>query len=170
MDFEFLKERYNFELARKEDLTAALPLPVGVLTGLGGIMAAMGQSIDDASTVWTWLFLVPFASDVAAFVVALVFLAYAYHGQDYGYLPRLGELQADQEEIYRYFGENGGDDELARAEFQRQLERRMIEAADRNATSNDRRAAHLHRARQCLLGVLVLTFAAGFVFVLARLE
>ncbi len=31
MDFEFLKDRYDFELTRKDELTSALTLPVGVL-------------------------------------------------------------------------------------------------------------------------------------------
>jgi hypothetical protein len=66
MDFEFLKDRYDFELARRESLTSALTLPVGM---------------------WTALFLPCLGADVAAFVVALCFLALAYHGQNYGYLP-----------------------------------------------------------------------------------
>lgn len=33
MDFDFLKDRYDFELARQENLTSALTLPVGILTG-----------------------------------------------------------------------------------------------------------------------------------------
>lgn len=65
--------------------------------------------------------------------------------------------------------EHGGDEELARAEFQQQLERRIIDAADRSATSNERRATYLHRARQWLLAVVMLTFLTGFVFVLAEL-
>jgi hypothetical protein len=92
------------------------------------------------------------------------------HGQNYGYLPRLGELRADEEEMQRYFEENGGDQELAHEEFMRQLERRIIEAADKSAMSNDRRATYLHRARQSLFTVSMLTFLTGLVFVLATLE
>jgi hypothetical protein len=149
MDFEFLKDRYDFELARRESLTSALTLPVGM---------------------WTALFLPCLGADVAAFVVALCFLALAYHGQNYGYLPRLGELRADEEEMQRYFEENGGDQELAHEEFMRQLERRIIEAADKSAMSNDRRATYLHRARQSLFTVSMLTFLTGLVFVLAKVE
>jgi hypothetical protein len=43
-DFAFLKDRYDFELGRKEKLTGALTLPVGVLSGLGGLIAAMARS------------------------------------------------------------------------------------------------------------------------------
>jgi len=168
MDFEFLKDRYDFELARKDDLTSALTLPVGVLSGLGGVMAAMAQSFPYGRAGWDPLFLLAFAFDTLAFVAALHFLGRAYHGQDYGYLPRLGELRQDQEELDRYFVEHGGDQELARAEFQRQLERRIIEAADTSAMSNDRRSTFLHRARQSLLAVLILTSLTGIVYVLAK--
>lgn len=167
MDFEFLKDRYDFELARKDDLTSALTLPVGVLSGLGGLMAAMAQSFPYGRVGWDAPFLLAFTLDTLAFVAALHFLARAYHGQDYGYLPRLGELRQDQEELDRYFVEHGGDQDLARAEFQRQLERRIIEAADTSAMSNDRRSTFLHRARQSLLAVLILTSLTGIVYVLA---
>ena len=169
MDFDFLKDRYDFELARQENLTSALTLPVGILTGLGGVVAAMVQSFAFGHPAWTSLFLVLFFADAVAFVGALYSLALAYHGQDYGYLPRLGELRSDEEELRRYFVEHGGDEELARAEFQQQLERRIIDAADRSAASNERRATYLHRARQWLLVVAMLTFLTGFVFVLAEL-
>lgn len=89
MDFEFLKDRYDFELARKEALTSALTLPVGVVSGLGGVMAAMAQSFPYGRVGWDVPFLVTFALDTLAFMAALHFLGRAYHGQDYGYLPRL---------------------------------------------------------------------------------
>ena len=41
--FDFLKDRYDYELQRREQLTAALTLPFGVLTVLGGAMVAMAS-------------------------------------------------------------------------------------------------------------------------------
>ena len=43
-DFDFLKDRYDYELKRKDQITAALTLPVGVLIALGTVMAAMARS------------------------------------------------------------------------------------------------------------------------------
>lgn len=45
MRFDFVKNRYDYELQRKEQLTAALTLPVGVLSGLGGLIALMARSL-----------------------------------------------------------------------------------------------------------------------------
>lgn len=47
LDFEFLKDRYDFELERKNKLTGDLALPVGVLSGLGGLVATMARSFTD---------------------------------------------------------------------------------------------------------------------------
>ena len=43
-NFDFLKDRYDYELKRKDQITAALTLPVGVLIALGTVMAAMARS------------------------------------------------------------------------------------------------------------------------------
>ena len=42
-DFDFLKDRYDYELKRKDQITAALTLPVGILIALGAAMAAMAR-------------------------------------------------------------------------------------------------------------------------------
>lgn len=55
-DFDFLKDRYDYELQRREQLTAALTLPVGVLTVLGGAMAAMARSFSYEDSLLTWIF------------------------------------------------------------------------------------------------------------------
>lgn len=53
MQFDFLKDRYDFELERKDKLTAALTLPVGVLTGLGSLLAVMARSFTFRDPVLT---------------------------------------------------------------------------------------------------------------------
>ena len=51
-DFDSLKSRYDYELQRREQLTAALTLPVGVLTVLGGAMTAMARSFSYHRTAY----------------------------------------------------------------------------------------------------------------------
>ena len=62
LDFDFLKDRYDFELQRKEQLTTALALPVGVLGGLGSLLTVMvrtfvfQQNLTSRARVWLfWL-------------------------------------------------------------------------------------------------------------------
>ncbi|PYQ95605.1 MAG: hypothetical protein DMF95_09475 [Acidobacteria bacterium] len=67
MDLKFFKERYDFELQRKEQLTSAPTLPVGVLSGLGGLMAAMVRSFPHKTRWLTVPFGAAFALDVVGF-------------------------------------------------------------------------------------------------------
>jgi hypothetical protein len=93
VNFEFLKDRYDFELQRKEQLTEALAFPVGVLGGLGSLIALMVRSLPGRHPVLVAFFWALTAADGLAFVVALVFLAGAYHRQTYKYLPLLADLE-----------------------------------------------------------------------------
>ena len=168
MKVEFLKERYDFELQRREQLTSALTLPVGVLSGLGGLMIAMVRSFG-AKHLWlTVPFFASFGVDVAAFFICLVFLALAYHGQKYKYLPLLKELQDWEDD---YMALNSYDVALGKADnaFERHIAERIIDAADRNTENNDGRSNRLHQARLALFGVLILTTVAGVLYIVNQL-
>jgi hypothetical protein len=168
MKIEFLKERYDFELARKEQLTSALTLPVGVLSGLGGLMAAMARSFAPKTLWLTIPFGTAFAVDVVAFFFCLVYLARAYHRQKYIYLPLLAELQ-DWEDAF--IGLHSYEAAMGKAEgaFEKHISERMIEAADRNTANNEHRSGLLHRARVALFAVLICTTAAGVVYVVNQM-
>jgi hypothetical protein len=170
MKIEFLKERYDFELKRCDQLTSELPLPVGVLSGLGGLMAAMVRSFPHRTLWLTVPFGAAFALDVVAFFYCLVCLARAYHRQKYIYLPLLSELE-EWEKEFRSFLDR--DDIVAEEvvispdeSFDIHLRERIIEAADRNSMNNEYRSGLLHRARVGLFAVLICTTAAGVLYVL----
>src|SRR6185503_14850417 len=98
LDFDFLKDRYDFELQRKEQLTTALSLPVGVLGGLGSLLAVMVRSFVFRRDVTSWIFGLAIAAALCAFFGCLVQLARAYHRQRYRFLPLLCELDEKLEE------------------------------------------------------------------------
>jgi hypothetical protein len=164
MDLKFLKERYDFELQRKEQLTSALTLPVGVLSGLGGLMAAMVRSFPNKTLWLTVPFAVAFALDVVAFFVCLVYPARTYHRQKYLYLPLLKELE-EWEQAFREFNNYAVATDDIEETFSTHLRERIIEAADRNSGNNEYRSGLLHRARVALFAVLICTTAAGVLYV-----
>ena len=164
LDFDFLKSRYDFELQRREQQTASLGLPVGVLGGLGSVMALMARSF-----TWTDTILTSFAPSlvfgVIAFVVCMVYLSRVYHRQTYVYLPKLAALD-DALKEWRAFYEDARVAEPADEDFfEHEFRRRIIDATDRNTDINDERSALLYWARVCLLTVLWLTTLAGIPYV-----
>lgn len=165
LDFDFLKSRYDFELQRREQQTASLGLPVGVLGGLGSVMALMTRSLTWSDARVIAVFAPLLALDVIAFVVCMVYLSRVYHRQTYVFLPKLADLEdalAEWREFYqdaKVPGTADGDF------FEHEFRRRIIDATDRNTDINDERSALLYWARVWLLTVLWITTLAGIPYV-----
>ena len=83
LGIDFLEHRYEFELERKDQLTEALTLPVGVLTVLGSVLGVMAQYFDYRDDLPTKVFVMLLVADVVAFTVCLCYLSRAYHSQSY---------------------------------------------------------------------------------------
>jgi hypothetical protein len=164
LSFEFLKDRYDYELRRKEELTAALGLPVGVLGGLGSLIVAMIRTFAFRRDAATYAFCVLVTPAICSFFACLAQLVRAYHRQKYIYLPLLKDLEATREEwraFYEAAGYTGADQDF----FSHELRMRIIEAADRNTTNNDERGSLLYWARVWLFVLLGLTTLAGVPYV-----
>ncbi len=168
-DFDFLKDRYDYELQRREQLTAALTLPVGVLTILGGAMAAMARSFSYKDGLLTWAFGILLGPAVIAFFLCMLNLGRAYHRQTYIYLPMLGVLQKFRE-AWRAFHKQEQKKGEADDSFQHELEKRIIDAADRNTRNNDQRSRYLFWSRLALFAVLALTAIMGIPYVVDQVR
>ena len=169
-DFAFIRNRYDYELQRKEQLTTALTLPVGVLGGLGSLLAVMARTFSYEHRLLTWSFVPVLFFAVAAFFGCLVQLARAYHRQTYVFLPLLSNIEESRDEFLRFAPLMAGGEAEVLADFEKQMRHRMIDAADRNTETNDGRSKLLHQAREWLFGLLLLTATAGLPYVLDHLR
>ena len=147
LDFAFIKNRYDFELDRKEKLTAALALPVGILSALGSLLAAMYRTFTFRDQMLTWMFEATFGASALAFGGCLVFLGRAYLAQEYTYLPLLRALTTSRDEFLEYARVMAAGEADVMGEFESDVLRRIIDAADGNTQSNERRSKFLHWAR-----------------------
>ena len=165
LDFEFLKDRYDFELERKNKLTGDLALPVGVLSGLGGLATTMARSFTYKDPFLTSTFTVLLGLSGTGFLVCVILLWKAYLAQTYEYLPLLGDLDKSAEEFREfsaYVRDTGGELEDT---FSNEFRRRIIKAADRNTLSNDLRSKWLHYSRIALFFVFGFTAMAAAPYV-----
>jgi hypothetical protein len=165
LDFQFLKDRYDFEVQRKDKLTDSLNLPVAIVGGLGILLGVMARSFTYTDQVLTWLFLVPLSAALFAFLTCLVHLARAYRRQKHMYLPLLSDLDESQEEFLEFAKVMAGSKTEILDEFEAQVHTRMIDAADRNTRNNDERSSILFMARVSLFAVLALTALTGVSYV-----
>lgn len=168
LDFAFIKAQYDFELQRREQLTAALSLPVGVLSGMGSLMVVMARSFVFGALPLEVPFCVAMTAATIFFAACLLNLSQAYHQQTYVYLPPLADLERSLQE-WRAFYEEAGYEGVERDFFLHDLRGRVIEAADQNTRNNDERSALLYRARVCLFGLLAAISAAGLIYTLNQI-
>jgi hypothetical protein len=164
LDFDFLKSRYDFELQRREEQTASLGLPVGVLGGLGSVVALMARSLTWSDVTLIAFFAPLLVLDIIAFVVCMVYLSRVYHRRTYVYLPKLADLDnalTEWRDFYQNAKVPGADEDF----FEHEFRKRIIDATDRNTDINDERSALLYWARVWLLTVLWLTTFAGIPYV-----
>lgn len=156
-DLSFLKDGYDAELARKDALSEALTLPAGVLGALVSALAVMGQGFPYQAGQQTTFFVIILLADGVCLLGCFIYLALAYHGRDYMYLPRMGELADARRDLHRWHANNGGSQVQADEEFAQELKERLIAAADLNGLNNDRRSGFLFVARVWLFALLTLT-------------
>src|SRR5262245_24347073 len=102
-------------------------------------MTAMVRSFVSQVSWITASFAVLLVLDAVAFLTCLIYLARAYHQQEYTFLPRLKELQEWEDAFVGVFGFEEATEKAASA-FEGHLGERIIEAADRNTESNDYRS------------------------------
>ena len=170
MDFGFVQDRYDFEMGRKERLTASLALPIGALGVLGSAGVAMARTFTYASLGLTGAFAGSMLLGAVAFTACLLCLRAAYLAQSYSYLPLLGEIQEFEDQLTAFLVEPPEADETARAETEHELRRRMIRATDANTMSNERRSRILHWSRVALLATVALGYMAGISYSLDQVR
>lgn len=164
LGFEFIKDRYDFELLRKEQLTTALALPVGILGGLGSLLAVMVRSFHFHRDPTTAVFVALTAGAIVSFFSCMFQLARAYHRQKYRFLPLLRELNEKLEE-WKGFYETAGYAGAEQDFFVHDLRSSIIDAADRNTENNDSRSSMIYWARVWLFWLLGFATGAGVVYV-----
>jgi hypothetical protein len=169
-DFDYLKSRYEYELQRKEQLTAQLTLPVGVLGLLGSAIVAMARSFSYRELALTIPFVAILGSAGLAFLICLVYLGRSYHRQTYVFLPMLEDTDASRSEFLKFAPVMAGGEAEVLEEFEKQMRGRIINAADRNTETNDERSGFLHRARIALFAVLLLATVAGLPYVIDQVR
>jgi hypothetical protein len=169
-DFDYLKDRYEYELQRKEQLTGQLTLPVAVLGLLGSAIVAMARSFSYQGMLLSVAFVVILGGASLAFLLCLVYLGRSYHRQTYVFLPLLDDTEQSREEFLKFAPVMAGGEAEVLHEFEKQMRGRMISAADRNTQTNDERSGLLHRARLALFLVLLLSALAGMPYVIDQVR
>jgi hypothetical protein len=161
MNKAFHYELYVHEWARRDQLAAALGIPLGLVMALGSGLAFLvtNYSLSNEPLCWAFLSFLSFAT--YGLLRAGYFLVRSYHGFTYSRHPYSGQLLAHWEDLkkcHENFHEPNGS---ASEEFENGLIQALAAATDINAKNNRIKSAYLYRAVSAIIFSLVFTLAAA---------
>lgn len=163
---DVIKDLYDAELSRREQLISAVPLPVGILTLLGSLLLYMLREFSwPGHTITQWSFLTAATLCAICILCSITYLIRSYignifRGQATQYVAKADELLGWIEDLEKHYREHGSPvssiEEQVSKEVKKQLRSLFSAAAAYNAQVNDRRSELLFRANRLLAISLLL--------------
>ncbi|MCK8515854.1 hypothetical protein M0534_05885 [Methylonatrum kenyense] len=161
------RDNYHRELARRNDLRAAVNTPVGILALMGSLLAFMFQNYRLGLDLGSAFFgLLSLASGLAIGVGAF-FLARAIHGHTYKHIECAMRLREYHQALGNWHTKYGDGKAAADKDFDDYLEQSYARAGDHNAQLNEARSADLFRAHRAMIFAAVFAGAAFLPFAYA---
>ncbi|WP_256644405.1 hypothetical protein [Stenotrophomonas sp. 9(2022)] len=160
------KEHHFFELQRRDSLTSALNLTVGIVTLLAGGTVAMWRGVSADCSVANTLLGACLVLTGGGLVVTVYFMCRSIFGYDYRYFPDtrlVAKYRADF--LNFHLQEKDVPEEEARrraaAEYLEKIEEIYMNCAGENGVHNDERAGWAYKANRALVVCLTLFIASG---------
>ncbi len=170
MDTQIYKEHYQFEWEHRSYLAAALNIPIGVITILGGATAVMLQGYVYGSSSWSFVFIGLVAASSISIGVASIFLFRAFSGYSYERIPTPLNLNAYYEKLLKWHLDVGHKKEEAEQDFLYNYNIRLGEASEVNANNNKRRSAFLYNCNTSLAISLCFIVLAAVPYLYQRIS
>lgn len=166
---EFYKSQYATEAARKTELTAALSLPVGVLSVLVGGLVVMSKELHLPFSIGEHVQFAAIALSAFACACAGYFLFRSLYNFAYGYSPTALELKNYKEKLVAFHRSDGQPEseanQIAEAETLKYIDGEYAKNTDRNSKNNDIKSSYLHRANGSIIAAVAFAAVACIAYV-----
>ena len=162
---QLYKERYDLEWNHRSHLLGMTNFCVVVATIAGTTLVAAAQSFNYGAEVYVLrMFVSLLALSIASFALAIYYIGRALIGGVYTYLPTPIQL----EDYFSAIEEDAGTG-VSSDEFEKFVDRRIIEAASANFETNRVRTHYVQQALKGISGSLVLLAVAAVPYLLSKL-
>src|ERR1035437_470985 len=166
LGYSLLKDLYDAEWQRRDQLGAALGIPLAVLTVVASVIAFAVQRADFRRPYVGLLALLLAGVAGFCFARAVRLLVRSFHGHLYRGIPYPAEITKYEDELYRRHRAAGNADTFAEVDFHELLRDRYGDAADRNARINALRGELLFQANGWMLWAFAIAILAGLTTVI----
>lgn len=162
---EFYKDHYERELTRKTELTAALSIPVGIVSVLVGALVVMAKELHLPLSSLEVLQGTAIGLAALASLVSTYFLVRSLYNFAYGYVATPLEIQQYQTRLTAFHEGQGmllpDAKALADEETLEYVDGEYAKYAERNAKNNDIKSTFLHQANGAMIVAVLCAAVAG---------
>jgi len=167
---DFIKELYFRELEEKHQQDSRTTLQVFLLSLLGGVLVFCVRHFRTQHPVLLWLFVACFGVASVFYALALIQVLRANFGHVYERLPDASALYRYFQELKVFYTKHPGVAGSAEADFDTDLQQRMVSATSRNSYANLLRAARHYSAVRFMALVVVFGILAAVPVLIALLN
>lgn len=175
--FEFYKELNKLEEEKKNNINNSLSLPIGVITGLVGVLFYFLTFFDfKLSLVTSIIFLIIILASIIFLLLSIYHLIKSYsnfhEGYDYVYLADAMELNLYHKELKNYYQVNPNLIDNSDAEFKQYILDELVRNTDSNQKNNKQKSKHRFNCEKHLISSFFLLclclFSFGYNFSLKK--
>jgi len=171
---EFYKTHYERELTRKTELTAALSIPLGIISVLVGALVVMAKELHLPLSPLELLQGTAIGLGALASLFSTYFLVRSLYHFAYGYVATPLEIQQYQARLVAFHVSEGmlpaDAKNLSEEETLDYIDSEYAKYADRNAKNNDIKSTFLHQANGAMIAAVLCAAVAGGAYVFASLS
>lgn len=157
---EVLKERYEYELFRRNNYDNLISLPITILALLIGGLAAIVTQGEFSNNIIRYGVLV----GMLPVGISIYYLARVFYGlnRNYDVLPQAKDINEHYEKLSQYYVELNEPTEHTHLSFQEDLIKWYSECSKANCAINDKRMDYFHKSKMWLIISIVIIFILLF--------
>ena len=171
MDYlEFFRSSYEKESERRAQLSAQLPIPVGIFTVIGGGFYGMVQGLHLPLRGLEVATAILLTGVVVCAVGADWYLVCFQFGHKYRYLPSPQAIDDYRAKLSAHYATQGRYGAIVEDELETNLERNYINYATWNSIRNDRKTQYLYKTNSWLAVCGLFALAASVPYSLSKMK
>lgn len=155
---ELYKEKYYFELERKDSLNSGMVIPGGIIGFLLGIAGYFYQRVGMMEPgFWRGAVFVLIVINIITLIIAIAHLVIAYFNYVYKHMPTSKEMEKYWDTLKSYYDEHESAEGDLDSRFMTFLLDSYNTCDEINTNNNDRKSGLLFRANKAIIAAMLIT-------------
>jgi hypothetical protein len=165
----FYRERYNYEVSRRNELGSAVSIPIGVLSLVFTAVIASAKDLHPPFDFLKYFQLLAIIVCAITCLVSAYFLIHSYFNYEYQYIASPKDVQGHYEKLISHYRQTGMPETdasvTAESETLKYVSDRYTACAHTNTGLNDSRSTYLHKAKAAMIVASILAVLVAIPYI-----